>query len=398
MNQSKGGETAGGKGPSVNLVFPEYYGASMRPLGPALLWFGHLYCATGPFVSLRPHEVFMALGMRAHARGLPIARLFNATVQVLQQSTQSAIAATAGMEQLDSRITRLALVAPGGHSDYAGVRSDFSGAIPEALQLLNDPEYVRVACSQFVWRCYEYYLESAEDADAVLDELSREAGTDASAALLGEGLIHHFSSVTDSFSALVVGNQRSLALLARFGEVEMGFANESIVEPVAFERDYLAAAVFETTLAGLCSPLSGDSAEDYRRVLDDEADALAAAKRKCFIAADSLLEKRASPDAVGTLLVQTVADMRAEVEAIARIDSSTWRSYAASLSSDPAIWGSVAGSLGGLTGALPPVAMAAAAVTVLAEAGAKAVAHSSERRRILRKADWRFVYTLRQPS
>jgi len=309
------------------------------------------------------------------------------------------MAATAGMEQLDSKITRLALVGPGGHAPYAGIRSSFSGAVPMALQLLEDPEHMRVACAQFVWRCYEYYLELSEDADAVLDEISGEEGTDAgSMTLLAEALIHHLSSVTGSFSALVVGNQRSLALLARLGEVEMGVADEQVLEPVAFQRDYLASAVFETTLAGLCSPLGGESAKDYCRVLDEVGGALAAAKRKCFIAADDLLEKRESPDAVRTLLEQTVADMRAEVEAIARVDDSTWRSYAASLSSDPAIWGGIVGFLGGLTGALPPVALAAAVVTVLAEAGAKGVAHSNERRRILGHSDWRFVYTLRQKS
>lgn len=395
MNQSRDSIGVGSKGSSVGLMFPEYHGESLRPLGPALLWFGQLICGTGPFVSPHPYEVLKLLQERARARDLPIARLFGFAIRELAISAQRAMAATAGMEPLDSRIARVAMVGPGGHAPYAGLRSALSVAVPEALYLLDDPEYMRVACAQFVWRCYEYYLELSEDADAVLDELSREAAANAGATLLGEGLVHHFSSITESVSALVIGNPRCLALLARLGEVGMDLSNDQLEEPLSFDRDYLAARVFETTLVGLCSPLSGDSAKGYRRVLDEESDALAEAKRKCYLAADSLLEKRASPDAVRTQLEQTVTDMRAEVEVIARIDSATWRSYAASLSSDPAIWGGVTSFLGGLTGVLPPVAMAAAAFTVLADAGAKAVAHSNRRRKTLGTADWRFVYTIR---
>jgi len=114
MNQSRDSIGVGNKGSSVGLMFPEYHGESLRPLGPALLWFGQLICGTGPFVSPHPYEVLKLLQERARARDLPIARLFGFAIRELAISAQRAMAATAGMEPLDSRIARVAMVGPGG--------------------------------------------------------------------------------------------------------------------------------------------------------------------------------------------------------------------------------------------------------------------------------------------
>ena len=94
------------------------------------------------------------------------------------------------------------------------------------------------------------------------------------------------------------------------------------------------------------------------------------------------------------LLEQTLDDLKGEVREIAELDAAAWRSFLGKLVEDRVIWTSVAGFAGGLLGVLPPITLAAAAVTLLSSVGTKGVAGLRAKVATLNSSEWCFIYEL----
>ena len=380
----------------LSIVFPYYYGPKIREYGAALLWFSRLDCMTMPWGSLNPVSVFEEVATRAQERQLPLAELFDLTGNWFKESCLAIAAESKELEQLGDRVRRFAGVGPGGQAHYQEIREDLDAAVEIAFTLLDDPELLRVAGCQFIWRCYEYYLEMSNDLDAVLDALSRaERVEQGKSLLLAECLINHYSSFAPMVAAIVVDNRATVEVLAKLGQSALEDIDYgSLAELSTFQRDHLASTVFENTLSSLCPPITSKTCGRYHRVLAEKADVIEAARRKCYLAADKLLDKRNKPVSLKTLLDQTLADLQSEVQEIAEIDKASWRRFVGQLLEDRVLWAGAAGFLGGLTGALPPVTLAAAAVTLFTTVATKGITEIRRKAKTLKESEWCFIYEL----
>jgi hypothetical protein len=144
----------------------------------------------------------------------------------------------------------------------------------------------------------------------------------------------------------------------------------------------------------LCPPITSKTCGRYHKVLKEKADVIEAARRKCYLAADKLLDKRNKPDSFQTLLDQTLTDLQSEVREIAEIDKASWRTFVGQLLEDRVLWAGAVGFLGSLTGALPPVTLAAAAVTLFTTVATKGIAEIRRKAKTLKESDWCFIYEL----
>lgn len=380
----------------LSIVFPYYYGPNIRPYGAALLWFGRLDCITMPWVSPNPVEVFEQVANRAHERQLPLAEMFELTGGWFKQSCVGIAAQSMELKELDDKITRLAVLGNGGQVRYREIRDNLDTGLETAFTLLDDPQLLRIAGCQFIWRCYEYYLEMSNSQDAVLDALSHEETVQhGKSRLLAECLVNHYWSFAPEVTAIVADSRATVDMLAKFGQTALkDIGSGSVAEPSTFQRDHLASTVFENTLSNLCPPLTSKSCGRYHKVLEEKVEVIEATRRKCYLPADKLLDKRNSPGSFETLLEQTLADLQSEVREIAEIDKASWRAFVGQLLEDRVLWAGAAGFAGGLTGALPPVTLAAAAVTMLTAVATKGIAEIRRKAKRLKDSDWCFVYEL----
>lgn len=380
----------------LSIVFPYYYGPKIREYGAALLWFGRLDCITMPWASPNPISVFEQVATRAQERQLPIAELFDITGNWFKESCLAIAAESKEVELLGGRVTRVAGVGPGGQVRYREIREDRDAAVEIAFTLLDDPELLRVAGCQFIWRCYEYYLEMSNSQDAVLDALLREETVEhGKSRLLAECLVNHYSSFAPTVAAIVVDNRASVEILSKLGQrmlEDIGYG--SLAESSTLQRDHLASTVFENTLSNLCPPITSKTCGRYHRVLEEKTDVIEAARRKCYLAADKLLDKRNIPDSFQTLLDQTLVDLQSEIQEIAEIDKTSCRRFVGQLLEDRVLWAGAAGFLGSLTGALPPVTLAAAAVTLFTTVATKGITEIRRKAKTLKESDWCFIYEL----
>lgn len=382
--------------PKGALVFPQYYGPSIRALGPALLWFGRLHCVIAPWLSPLPQSVFQQVVKRAHEQQVPLAGLLDKAADSFNESCATVVEQSKDLQELDDRVTRLAAVGPGGQSRYREIRENLAPEVESAFGLLKDPGLMRVACCQLIWRASEYYLELSEEVDDVIDKLSQEDSIEhGRSRLLAECLVNHYLSFASSVSAIVADSRDTIELLAAIGRTVVEDPDTSLLARASmFQRDHLASTIFENTLFKLCPPISGESCDRYRVLLDSNIDTINAAKRKCYLAADKLCERQDSPESFDTLLVQSLTDLRSEVQEIADIDRASWDSFVGRLLEDRVLWAGAAGVLGGLTGALPAVTLAAAAVTVLTTVATKGIAEMRRKAKTLNQSEWCFVYQL----
>jgi len=348
-----------------------------------------------PWASPRPVQVFQLLAKRAHECDHPLTELFELASGHFVGSlaaTQSSADTFAG---LGEKITRIAGVGPGGQSRYDSLREYPDDLVDVAFVLLDEVPLLRIACCQFMWRCYEYFLELSESADEVLNRLLRDEQVETGRSrLLAECLMNHYFSFGTATNALVTSHAGTLNYLAAFARNTLFAKEEEPARPPEFNRDRLASTLFENTMSMLLPPLTSGSCPQFCDVLDNKTEELAAAKRKCYLAADSLIAEKERPDAFSTLLEQTITELKSEATAIAEIDSKSWSSYLARLKEDRVLWAAVVGVLGGLTGVMPPAALAAASVTLLTTIGSKGVSELRSKTQTLSASDWCFVYEL----
>lgn len=380
----------------LSLVFPYYYGPNIRPYGAALLWFGRLDCITMPWASPNPVLIFEQIAKRAHERQLPLAELFDATGNWFNESCWAIATENKKLAQLGDRITRIAAVSSGGQVRYRDIRENLDAGVEVALTLLDDAELLRIAGCQLIWRCYEYYLEMSNSQDAVLDRLSQEETVEqGKSRLLAECLVNHFSSLAPAVTAIIADNRATVEILAKFGQRALeDIGRATLAEPIIFERHHLASKIFENILSNLCPPITSESCNRYHRVLEDKADAIEGAKRKCYLTADKLLDKGNRPGSFQTLLDQTLADLQSEVQEIAEMDKVSWSAFLGQLLEDRILWAGAAAFAGGVTGSLPPVTLAAAAATLFTTVATKGIAEIRRKAKTLNGSDWCFIYEL----
>ena len=379
----------------LNLVFPYYYGAGLHRYGPALLWFGKLDCILLPWASPRPVQVFRQLAERAHECGHPLTPLFELAYGHFAGSVAAAKSSADDLVGLGQKVTRIAGVGPGGQSRYESLREHPHELLDMAFVLLDEVPLLRIACCQFMWRCYEYFLELSESPDEVLAQLLREEQVEAGRSrILAECLMNHYFSLRTATNALVASQSGTLNYLAAFARNTLFVSEEGPAAPQAFNCDRLASTIFENTMSMLIPPLARVSCPQFCNVLDNKTEELNAARRKCYLAADNLIAEKENPDAFRTLLEQTITELQEEATEIADIDSKSWSNYLAKLKEDRVLWAAVAGVVSGLTGGMPTAALAAAAITLLTTIGAKGVSERRNKAQTLASSDWCFVYEL----
>jgi hypothetical protein len=387
-----------GTSPIPSLVFPWYFGPRVLGFGSALLWFGQLNCVNMPFASPRPVEAFKLIRAHARERGHALSELLEIAAHHCFVGTSVSLGKTLSeLEGVEDKIKRIALVGPGGQGQYRSIREQWQPEIGRCvLELLDDLELLRVACSQLVWRCYEYYLESNESVDAVIDVLaSEEQVINGKSSLLAHCLANHYLSFGFMPSAVVAGNAKTTHLLATLFQASMPQAELSSVRlPATLERSQVASTLFENVVASLCPSISSRTARFYSRALDQHGEAVEASRRKCYLAADRLIDKRERPEAFKSLWEQTLAELQNEVQEIAELDASAWRSFIAQLREDRIVWTSLTAMLVTAVGGLPEIALAAAATTLFATLGTKAFAQRRENLKTLEDSDWCYVYQL----
>jgi len=377
------------------IVFPYYYGFKIRDYGAALLWFGHLDCITMPWCSPNPIKAFAQIAIRAEERQLPLVNLFKITGNAFESSSITIEAESNNLKEFGNRITRIAAVGAGGQDHYRKIREYLNTAIELAFTLLDDPELLRVAACQLIWRCYEYHLEMSNNDDVLDMLLYEETIRQGKSQLLAECLVNHYLSFNRPISGFVVENQTTLEFLAKLGQ---GFKekvdNSKFTGLSTFQRNYLASTIFENTLSHLCPPIVNQTSALYLGILEDKKDVIEAAKRKCYLAADKLLENYNKPNLFKTLLDQIISDMKSEVQEITEIDKTSWDTFIGQLLEDRVLWAGTAGFLGSVTGALPPVTLAASLLTLFTTVATKGIFTIRQKKQILQKSDWCFIYEL----
>lgn len=377
------------------FVFPYYFGPAVQPFGSALLWFGHLSCVMLPWISSDPTLSFSLIARRAVERNSPLAPLFLAASNNFLDSCHIVADHSDKLELLAKRIYRIAAIGPGGQARYLDLRTKFPHGISVISQMLSCSEHARIAYSQFIWRCYEYYLELSQNPDAVIDALELEGGpSHPESTLLLECLMNHFRYFQGSTQGIVTDDRNSIRFLATLGKSLCEEEGIELKVPAAHYRQNLSSSIFENVLSGICPPLDGESSKYYLNALETKNDSIESAKRKCFLAADKLKEKRADPDAFHVLLNQAIVEMQKEVMEIIEIDRAAWNKYVGDLLEDRVLWGSCLAFVGGATGALPPVTLAAAAVSILTSVATKGISEIRSKKRSLKESEWAFVYDL----
>ncbi len=383
--------------PPKKILFPYYYGPKIFDCGASLLWFGQLDCVILPWALEKPVIVFDQLERRAKERQLPLAELFYIVGICLTDSCLATTEVSKEINCLATKITQISCVGPGGQSRYSEIRENFNEATELAFSLLDDPEHFRIAGCQFIWRCYEYYSEMSECIDDVLDMLSHEESAKyGKSLLLAECLINHYISFPPMCSNIILETELVFDLVTKCGGMARdNISNIDISKNLhRFQRGYLASTIFENTLSHFCPPIMKKTCEHYDKVLGQKNDAIEAARRKCYIAADKLLDKRNNLSSFETLLEQTLSDMQSEVQEISEIDMITCRKFFNQLVEDNVLWGGFAGFVGSLTGALPPVTLAAAAITVFIRIATTGIKETRNKAEILKNSDWCFIYQL----
>lgn len=392
---AKDGQASNGT-PAPILAFPYYYGPNLRSFGSALLWFGRLDCIMLPWISKSPERVFESMTLRACERAHPLADLLCRVRNTFIQSLETAVGESQELGGLGDKVKRIIAVGPGGPDHYRSIEGN-RPAIDIAVGMLSRPALSRVACCQFIWRCYEYYSETGKSFDTVLEALlGKVKAPDGESRLLAECLVNHYRSFAQSPGAIVTDDHSTIELLATLAETTLAGTDQSeLSTPVSFSRDHLANMIFEYSVSSWCPPLSKETCGRYRKSLDEKSDAIEGARRRCYLAADALLDKQHDHESFKTLWRETLSSMESEVREIAEIDSNAWRSFVGRLLEDRAVWIAVSGFVGGLTGALPPVTLAAALVTILASLGTKGISEARNHAKTLSESQWCFIYELR---
>jgi hypothetical protein len=294
---------------------------------------------------------------------------------------------------LGDRLKRVFVIGPGGRQPYDDWLPLHDKCLPVVSKTLENQQILNSACTEFVWRVYELFLELDENPDKVLNYLNGRSNSLGSPDhLLLESSLHHYSIGKVNFPEFITDSIEVLAVLSEVGSsFDENWDNDEVkVAQIAY-------FLFETLLEKYVPKLHPDNLDKLLSILNNKNDSINAAKKKCFAEAKKLIVKD-SKSSNKEIVTETINNFKSEISEIAELNSRAWTDFLQSLSEDRVFWTSIAGLIGALVGSMPSVVPAAAAITALSSIGTTALKERRLRCERLQNSPWSLVYYLRNKN
>ena len=379
--------------PNGLYVFPYYAGPAIRVFSVGLIWSGRLIVTLPGWPSGKPPKIFSEIGQYSNKINHPLGKLLATAWHFYNLASRQGVNELEKLAPLGDRLNRIFLVGPGGRQPYDDWLPLHEKCLPAVSKTLENQQILNSACIEFVWRVYELFLELDENPDKVLDYLNvRSSSLGSPDHLLLESSLHHYSIGKVNFPELITDSIDALAVLS---EVSCSFAeNQDNVEVKVAQTAYF---LFETLLEQYIPKLLPKNLDHLLSILNNKSDSIDSAKKKCFTEANKLIENNSKLNNK-EIIIETINNFKNEVTEIAELNSRAWTSFLQSLSEDRVFWTSIAGLLGALTGPMPYVVPAAAAITALSSIGTTALKERRLSRELLQKSPWSLVYYLKSKN
>jgi hypothetical protein len=266
--------------------------------------------------------------------------------------------------------------------------------------MLADEQLYSVAVGEFMWHVHELALEvtSGELPGAnsnlaeVVNQLERRAKRLGSPdLLLAQCLLHRFSFARITGARVVTTKAETLPILQNTGIAPD--SSERAQEAVAGQ---VAVSIFDELLHPFVPPLDRMGATVLRKLVDERNEPLTVLRAKCVAIGEEIASSAPRPEQLPGMIRARLAQLQSDVQAALEIDRSKLAELVKKLATDEKIWITVATLAGSMTGLLPPVVAAAAAITCLSIVGSSALRAGFDRRKSLAESPWSFIYYLRE--
>lgn len=379
--------------PDGLYVFPYYAGPAIRPFSVGLIWSGRLTVTLPGWPSGKPPKVFYEIGQHANKISHPLENLFGTTLYYYNLASKQCVNELEKLSPLEDRLNRVFVVGPGGRQPYDNWLPLHDKCLPIVSKTLQNQQILNCACTEFIWRVYELFLELNENPDNVLNYLNVRSNTLGNPDyLLLESSLHHYSIGKANVPEIITD---SIDVLAVFNEIGSSLGENS--DNVEVKVAQIAYFLFETLLEKYVPKLHLDNIDKLLSILNNKNDSIKAARTKCFSEAQKLIVKdlKASNKEIVT---ETINNLKSEISEIATLDSRAWTDLLQSLSEDRVFWTSIAGFIGALAGSMPSIVPAAAAITALSSIGTTALRERRLSRERLNNSPWSLVYYLRNKN
>lgn len=379
--------------PDGLYVFPYYAGPAIRPFSVGLIWSGRLIVTLPGWPSGKPPKIFSEIGQYSSKINHPLEKLLATVWHYYNLASKQGVSELEKLEPLGDRLNRIFLLGPGGRQPYDDWLPLHEKCLPAVSKTFENQQILNSACTEFVWRVYELFLELDENPDKVLNYLNvRSNSLGSPDHLLLESSLHHYSIGKVNFPEIITD---SIDVLAVLSEVGSSFGENPDNDEVKVAQ--IAYFLFETLLEKYIPKLHPDNLDKLLSILNNKNDSINAAKKKCFAEAKKLIVKDLK-SSNKEIVTETINNFKSEISEIAELNSRAWTDFLQSLSEDRVFWTSIAGLIGTLAGSMPSVVPAAAAITALSSIGTTALNERRLRCERLQNSPWSLVYYLRNKN
>lgn len=374
------------------FIFPYYVGPAVRPFSIGLVWSGRLIVTIPGWPSGKPPQIFLEIVQYSVKINHPLKKLFATAWHYYNLASKQGISELEKLAPLGDKLNRIFLLNPGERLHYDDWLPLHERCLPTVSKTLENQQILNSACTEFVWRVYALFLELDENPQKVLDYLNSRSSSLGypDHYLLLESALHHYSIGKVQFPEIITD---SIDVLAVFSEVGSSFSeNQDNFDVRVAQLAYL---LFQTLLEPYIPRLLPKNLESLLTVLNNKNDSINSAKKKCFTEANKLIVDKSNGK---ERIAETINNLKNEITEIVELDAQAWKSLLQSLSEDRVFWTSIAGLLGTMSGPMPSVVPAAAAITVLSSIGTTAMKERRLRRELLQKSPWSLVYYFRNKN
>ena len=379
--------------PEGLYVFPYYAGPAIRPFSIGLIWAGRLIVTLPGWPSGKPPMIFSEIGQYSSKINHPLEKLFGTAWHYYNLASKQAINELEKLSPLGDRLNKIFLVGPGGRKPYDDWLPFHDKCLPVVGKTFENQQILNCACTEFIWRAYELFLELDENPDKVLNYLyDRSNSLGNPDHLLLESSLHHYSIGKVNIPEIITD---SLDVLAVLNEIGSSFDEKQDNEGVRVAQ--LAYFLFETLLEKYVPKLHPNNLDTLLSILNTKDASINSAKSKCLKEAKTLI-KDSSKSCNTEIVTDTINKFKIEISEIAELNSKAWSSFLQSLSENRVFWTSITGLLGTLAGSMPSIVPAAAAITALSSIGTTALKERRLRRERLQNSPWSLVYYLRNKN
>lgn len=362
------------------------------------------------FASEAVLATFYAVGDRAHETKHALAPLFATAAQYFHTAQEHCIAETKTIQPLAPWVTIVYAVYPGNTEAYDSWAPLLPKLLAPALASLDDPLHLCTASVEFVWRVWELALDLGADVDDVkaktvdrdgvlnslLARASRLGPSGHWMLLLGECALMRYCMPRSGHGFYATSSEHAVGILGAMGALIESEGEDLAGTSIETARsESLSFYLFDRVLDGFVKPLHPPNVERVAQIMSDQAEARVRMREMCRSEAGTLLASGASDRRLQQLIDSSLKRMTDEAQAIANVDSATFRAYLAKLSEDPTLWASVSGMMGMAVG-LPDMIAASLAITSLSIVGAAGVGARREKRERLNGSPWSLVYYARK--